>query len=374
MKKILITLAMAILSCCSYAQYLPLTAGSGNPLTGDLHIDGTNGNRVIFSYGGVSNNKVLLGSSYSIFGTGSKDDFATYIKDSHPYSIWTNDLQRLTVDGSGNVGIGTTSPAYKLESDETDAGTNNIAYPLSVNHLTTSTATDGFGSGINFGTQNYTGTHIGAGRINVYHYTTNTTKMTFSTIYGFDNFVDAMTLFNGNVGVGTASPSAKLDIVGGAVSVTNPNPTCVFVDNANSNYSWSIQNTAGAYRFYDNTADAERLRISSNGNIGIGTTSPGSKLDVNGSINMVNGGNLTWGGIYGTGIPTIGANSTAGLVFYPGGSTSGESLRINPSGNVGIGTVDPKGYRLAVAGDAIAESMTVDLQANWPDYVIWMAM
>ena len=47
-------------------------------------------------------------------------------------------------------------------------------------------------------------------------------------------------------------------------------------------------------------------------------------------------------------------------------------IRANPliitDGSLAIGTTDPKGYKLAVAGDAIAESMTVDLQGNWPDY------
>lgn len=38
-------------------------------------------------------------------------------------------------------------------------------------------------------------------------------------------------------------------------------------------------------------------------------------------------------------------------------------------GNVGIGTQDPKGYRLAVNGSAIFTRATVKLAANWPDYV-----
>jgi len=39
------------------------------------------------------------------------------------------------------------------------------------------------------------------------------------------------------------------------------------------------------------------------------------------------------------------------------------------SGNVGIGTLSPSSYKLAVGGAAIAESITVKLQGNWPDYV-----
>jgi hypothetical protein len=39
------------------------------------------------------------------------------------------------------------------------------------------------------------------------------------------------------------------------------------------------------------------------------------------------------------------------------------------TGNVGIGTTDPKGYKLAIAGKAIAEEIVVKLQGAWPDYV-----
>ena len=37
--------------------------------------------------------------------------------------------------------------------------------------------------------------------------------------------------------------------------------------------------------------------------------------------------------------------------------------------NVGIGTTDTQGYRLAVAGNVIAEGVKVELQGNWPDFV-----
>jgi hypothetical protein len=38
-------------------------------------------------------------------------------------------------------------------------------------------------------------------------------------------------------------------------------------------------------------------------------------------------------------------------------------------GNVGIGTDDTKGYKLAVGGNVVAEEVVVKLKQNWPDYV-----
>jgi uncharacterized coiled-coil protein SlyX len=48
---------------------------------------------------------------------------------------------------------------------------------------------------------------------------------------------------------------------------------------------------------------------------------------------------------------------------------SGNDIFNLNSGNVGIGTIDTKGYRLAVNGDAIFNRVRVKPYANWPDYV-----
>jgi hypothetical protein len=55
-------------------------------------------------------------------------------------------------------------------------------------------------------------------------------------------------------------------------------------------------------------------------------------------------------------------NTTNGTAFT-------RLMTITGSGNVGIGTADTKGYKLAVTGSVIAESMKVKLQGSWPDYV-----
>lgn len=66
--------------------------------------------------------------------------------------------------------------------------------------------------------------------------------------------------------------------------------------------------------------------------VGIGTTSPKESLDVNGSVVIKNGHNLSWGDKYGAGIPTIAANTASGLHFYPNGSTLGATMKISKDG------------------------------------------
>lgn len=50
-------------------------------------------------------------------------------------------------------------------------------------------------------------------------------------------------------------------------------------------------------------------------------------------------------------------------------TTDWESRDLFANGNLGIGTKDTQGYRLAVAGNVVAEEVKVALQTNWPDYV-----
>lgn len=55
-------------------------------------------------------------------------------------------------------------------------------------------------------------------------------------------------------------------------------------------------------------------------------------------------------------------------IGYPANThISATHLAVN--GNVGIGTTNTQGYKLAVAGNIVSEKVKVALQANWPDYV-----
>ncbi|PWG78960.1 hypothetical protein [Pararcticibacter amylolyticus] len=51
------------------------------------------------------------------------------------------------------------------------------------------------------------------------------------------------------------------------------------------------------------------------------------------------------------------------------GQLENQRLYLFGDGNLGVGTKSPKGYKLAVAGPMIAESVKVQLQSTWPDYV-----
>jgi len=126
---------------------------------------------------------------------------------------------------------------------------------------------------------------------------------------------------------------------------------------------------------------SELLSVSENGNVGIGTTSPGYPLDVNGVINAADG--YTVGGVVaasgnflrgnGTNFVsnTIQPSDVNSFAFIQNGNSFGEdavlgtndnynltfetnsstAMTIDTSGNVGIGTATPSTFKLQVAGD-----------------------
>jgi hypothetical protein len=79
---------------------------------------------------------------------------------------------------------------------------------------------------------------------------------------------------------------------------------------------------------YDETASSTRLEINSTGAATFACSVTATKMILS------NGDNLSWGGLYGAGIPTIsGYNDGAGsLYFYPNGSTSSATMRITSTG------------------------------------------
>ncbi|MDO8716209.1 MAG: hypothetical protein Q7J73_05315, partial [Dehalococcoidales bacterium] len=113
---------------------------------------------------------------------------------------------------------------------------------------------------------------------------------------------------SGNVGIGTTTPDMKLSVVGtGNVDIRIESSATV---DASAVVRYK-RNTTGETRewwtgtgsqandnfdIYDNTASALRLTINSSGNVGIGTSTPGSLLSVHSTGNTYLGGNLTVSG------------------------------------------------------------------------------
>lgn len=207
---------------------------------------------------------------------------------SHPYVLLTNNLERMRITAAGNVGIGTASPSEALTVTRTsgeailgvrNTGTNSAWLLMSPGSAGTA----------------------------LIHNVGNTS--TVFTTNGTERMrIDA----SGNVGIGTASPGARLDVVGGDIRLAN-NRGLTFRNFAGTNVAtfilqvddnFVVYNAAGApvqsfsqaaapvaaygadgnHRMSVNastgtiawvTAGSERMRVDTNGRVGIGTAGNG---------------------------------------------------------------------------------------------------
>jgi hypothetical protein len=230
--------------------------------------------------------------------------------------------ERMRIDGSGNVLVGTTSVGYSgvdlTVGDTTD----------SQNGLAIQTSTSGYGY-LLFG--DGSGADAYRGQLFYKHgddymamHTAGSERMRINS--------------SGNVGIGLTSPAAPLDVVSNSGS-TGVNIRGRSSDNNGSLYFTSNANIATEYGFIQGRSTDLRIQGFNNGlilqpnsgNVGIATTSPTGKL-----------------GIYGGGISDIplvithawGSSSTA---LISASNSSSEVFKVERSGNVGIGTTSPRG-------------------------------
>jgi hypothetical protein len=241
----------------------------------------------------------------------------------------------LSPNGSGNVGIGTTSPGAKLDigtatsTNQTMAIFGRQAAPADVNFQLlaktgtgTITDTEFFKFGLQYD-------NLGNAFVNFLRGTTSTGGyITFST----NNDTERMRIDSaGNVGIGTTSPTTALTFPNGSTGITlsGANQPAIlrndnngFVVTQSTIDRFRVRVVGGGFPFFSSqvqvgdynaagqpqysfindpntgvanpaadalsvsTNSAERLRITSAGNVGIGTTSPTHLLDVNGRADI----------------------------------------------------------------------------------------
>jgi hypothetical protein len=201
--------------------------------------------------------------------------------------------------------------------------------------------------------------------------------LTFSTNSNSDVMTERLRIDNtGNVGIGTTSPGQKLDVNGIArvtTEIRNKNTAgnisyFTFEENGNTNSATFISGdarTTGNMGLWTNSV--ERIRIDNAGNVGIGTTSPGARLDVAG---IFNGTQATFGFTSGRGLligtALNGGTNEGTTILNARGAGAGQfqfqtdgtdRVTLTASGNVGIGYTTPAA-RLAVNGKVLINTNT----------------
>jgi hypothetical protein len=319
------------------------TNGFGEVVAGANDYNGTNGDGVSASYRGV----ILRG-----YGSGTTSDTYNGLNASskgilifqncpgiitsngNDISIGVNSSETLRVNSSGRIGIGTDSPVARLSVRS--AATN--AWPA-----TTGATPTGLISRLQ-GVDNLcldVGANSGSGA-----WLQSTDAANLGTSYPM-----ILNPNGGNIGIGNKTPTARVDVAGG-IRALGGSPT--FTSGVvSAGYSFSTGDTdGGMFSPADSTLTwltdgNERMRLTATGNLGIGTGTPGPKLDVNGGIKAAAGVLSGPAGSLGNGYSFGNGGDTDGGMFSPTDGTltwytnNAEKLRLTSDGRLGIGTSGP---------------------------------
>ena len=266
-------------------------------------------------------------------------------------------------DSSGNVGIGTTSPTYRL----TVASPNTIA-PFAIRNSSNSN-------------RRYLAVTSQSNNPNLALFNSSETSTIELNTNG-DSFLNG-----GNVGIGTSSPDSRFHVVNNDFvlfeNTTASANSLLKLKTASRTWQMSVRESdlSGALTFRNETAGTDNLVINTSGNVGIGTTSPREKLNID-SGNFVFTASKTgdadiqsiiWHNTNSTGFDVAKIVGKTGTNIYEGiirfetkdsGGTMAERMRIASNGNVGIGTTDPSLAKLHISGSGSTQRALLAVQST----------
>ena len=350
---------------------------------------------------------VTLGGSNSLtFNLAGTGDFA--VQDNGQPALFVT-------DGGGGVGIGTDAPAQRLHvsGDGNERlliqSTSNSSVEINLENASSTWAiyNAGGGNGLRFfqGGDRVTFANdgnvgIGSGSPDGKLEVRQTGTADIFNLY--DNTTNVFTVLDGgNVGVGVTNPIAKLQI--GTLDASDGSAIAISGEGAGSGEGGELQlyfaadhdaeAVSGEFAYLDafendirfgNVGTAgEIMRLTGEGNVGIGTAAPTNALSVHGGITIAStspsatanalynqGGTLYWNGTAFT-APVTGTQGQMIVINSSGTQSATSELFINASSNVGIGTTNPDG-RLhvhsasagAVAAHPNADDLVVENSGN----------